>query len=130
MGPNEKVLRDAYDRYSAGEINYDLLAADIVWRSSGDRTRIASAGEWRGQAGVRDYFTALRNNWAIREHNVVDVIAQDDSRFAIRVAVHATHKQTHKTVVLEKVDLVTMKNGKCIAYAETLDTAPLERASA
>lgn len=129
MGPNEKALREAYARYNDGEVNYAMMADDIVWKSSGDRTRIASAGEWRGPNGVRDYFTALRHNWTVREHNVLEIIAQDDSRFAIRVAVDAQHNISGARVRLEKVDWVTMANGKCTSYSETLDTAPLEHAS-
>jgi ketosteroid isomerase-like protein len=130
MGPNERVLRDAYARYSDGEINFGIMADDITWNSSGDRSRIATAGEWRGPDGVRDFFAALRQNWKIREHNVLDVVAQADSRFAIRVAVDAQHSTTGARVRFEKVDWVTMANGKCTSYRETLDTAPLERAAA
>ena len=128
MGPNEKILRDAYARYSDGEVNFDLMADDVTWKSSGDRKHIASAGEWHGRDGVRNYFAALRQNWTIREHNIVEIIAQDDRRFAIRVAVDAQHNAGGARVRLEKIDLVTMANGKCTSYSETLDTSLLERA--
>lgn len=131
MGPNEKVLRDAYARFSSGDMDhlYEILSDEVVWMSAGDRKALKFPGAWHGKKGVRDYFATSRADWDVTEHNPVEFIAQDDRRFAVRVAVHAKHKRTHKSVTIEKIDLVTMMNGKCVAYAETLDTAPLERAS-
>lgn len=131
MGPNEKILRDAYDRFSRGDMEhvYTILSDDVVWLSSGDHKRLTFPGQYRGKDGVRDYFKASRADWDVTEHNPVEFIAQDDQRFAVRIAVHAKHKRTLRSLTLEKIDLVTMKNGKCVSYAETLDTAPLEHAS-
>lgn len=131
MGPNEKILRDAYDRFSCGDMEhvYTILSGDVVWSSSGDRKRLTFPGQYRGEAGVRDYFRTSRADWDVTEHNPVEFIVQDDQRFVVRVAVHAKHRRTHKPLTLEKIDLVTMKNGKCVSYAEIFDSAPLEHAS-
>lgn len=128
MGPNEQALRAAYARYTNGDLEtvIDAFADDCVWTASGDRSRLPFAGEWRGHAGIRGYFAA-RADWTIREHNVTEIIGQNDSRFAVKVAVDALHKNGAR-VRLDKVDLVTMANGKCTSYTETFDSALLERA--
>jgi ketosteroid isomerase-like protein len=131
MGSNEAILRDAYARYSDGEFDSvtAIFADDIVWSSPGAPNRLPTAGVWHGLSGVRKFFAATLSEWSFREFNVVEIIVQDDRRFAIRVAVEVQNNRNGARVRFEKVDLVTMKNGNCTHYAEILDTAPLERAS-
>ena len=91
MGPNEKILRDAYARYGTGVIEaiLDMFADNIVWKSSGAPNRLSFAGEYRGIAGIRDYFAAQREEWTLIEHKLLDVIADGDHRFVARVLVEA-----------------------------------------
>ena len=131
MGPNEKILRDGYARYTQGDIEsvIGMFAEDIVWTSVGSPSRIDMAGEWRGLDGVREYYAALATNWTLLEFDVEEVIAQDDHRFAVRIRVTAQSNVTDKSVRIEKVDLVAMTHGKIKTYAEIYDTGPLDRAT-
>lgn len=129
MGPNEKALRDAYERYSRGESVVDTFSEDVVWKSVGSPNRIEIAGEWRGLSGVRDYYAALAANWTLSRFVVEEVVAQNDQRFAVRITVTAKSTATGKSVRFEKIDFVTMKDGKIVHYAEIYDTAPVVRAS-
>jgi len=131
IGPNETVLREIYDRYAKGDADYlfSKLSNDIVWKSSGNPDVLPTAGVRRGHAGVREFFAKLQPDWDIQKHDMLEVIAQGDSRFAVRVAVAGIHRRTKGRAQFEKVDLVTMKDGKCISYEEVLDTATLERAA-
>lgn len=130
MGPNEAIVRDAYGRFSRGDFvsKLPIFADDIVWRSAGAPNRIATAGERRGFDGVRDYFAALFGDWDIREFALRDLIVQDDRRFAARIAVTLRHKDGAK-VTLDKVDVLTMENGKCTSFFEIFDAGRLERAA-
>lgn len=131
MGPNEAILRRAYDRFSEGDAEYiyEVFADDIVWKSAGNPEVLPFAGEWRGKDGVRDYFVKSRADWDIPVHKPIEFIVHDDHRFAVRVEVEAVNKRTGGRIKLEKLDLLTMENGKCTAYAELFDTAIVERAA-
>lgn len=131
MGRNEKVLRDVYARYAKSGLESVIAELDenIIWRSPGAPNRIETAGEWRGRAGAREYFENLRLNWTLKSLQLQEVYASDDRRFAARIRIDAANNATGKTVRLEKIDLVTMEDGRITSYAEVFDTAPLERAS-
>jgi ketosteroid isomerase-like protein len=131
MGNNEAVLREIYRRFSAGDAEYlySVLSDDVVWSSSGNRDVIAFAGEWHGVSGVRDCLTTSRRDWDVQKHEPLEFFsAGNDRRFAVRVAIEAVNYRTKGRVRLEKVDLVTMENGKCTNYAEIFDSALAERA--
>ena len=51
------------------------------------------------------------------------------SRRHLRIDVTAQNRITGKTVRFEKVDFVTMQDGKITTYSEIFDTAPLIRAA-
>jgi ketosteroid isomerase-like protein len=131
MGRNEKVLRDLYARYKEIGIEAVIPHCDenIVWRSPGASNRIETAGEWYGHDGAREYFEALRLNWTLTSMHLQEVLSADDHSFVARLLVSAASNATGKSVSLEKVDLITMRDGKITSYAEVFDTAPLERAS-
>lgn len=129
MGPNEKALRDAYARYLSGESVVTAFAENIFWVSVGTPNRIDTAGEWRGLDGVRQYFAAMADNWTLSEFKVEEMVTADDRRIAVRISVVAQSNVTGKAVRFEKVDLVSMENGKITNYSEIYDTAPLIRAA-
>jgi ketosteroid isomerase-like protein len=131
MGQNEKVLRDVYARFKESGIEALIEHCDenIIWRSPGAPNRIETAGEWHGHDGAREYFETLRLNWTLKSMYVQEVYSADDRTFAARLIVSAASNATGKCVSLEKIDLVTMQDGKITSYAEVFDTAPLERAS-
>ena len=128
MGPNELLLRKAYAAYVVGEPLPDVFSNDIVWTSVGAPNRIETAGEWHGLDGVAQYFEALSANWALTQFVVEEVVSRNDSRFALRIRVTAESSSTGKSVRVEKTDLVTMKEGKIVEYAEIYDTGLLVRA--
>jgi uncharacterized protein len=131
MGPNESVVRHAYERFAAGDMDhlFAVLSDDVVWKSTGNQDVLPFAGEWRGKDGVRDYFIKSRTDWDVPVHKPIEFIVHEDQRFAVRVEVEAVNKRTGGRIRLEKLDLLTMVDGKCTAYAELYDTALAERAA-
>jgi ketosteroid isomerase-like protein len=129
MGPNEKILRDAYAGYVRGESAVWAFAESIVWTSVGAPNRIETAGEWHGLDGVRQYFAAMADSWTLSDFTIEEIVGKDDCRFAVRIRVNAKSNSTEKSVRFEKIDFVTMERGKITNYSEIYDTAPLIRAS-
>ena len=131
MGPNEIALRNAYAAYEAGDVDavISLFAEDIAWSSPGAANRIVTAGRRNGRDEVLAYFSVMAREWTMHKHKLVEVIAQDDSRFCVRVAVEWQHNSTGKHVRVERVDFLSMKGGTLTSYSEMLDTAPFERAA-
>jgi ketosteroid isomerase-like protein len=131
MSNNEKILRAFYARYvkEGLEAVIDRFDENVVVRSPGASNRIDTAGDWHGHRGARAYFQTFLLNWTPKSLRVQDIYSEDDRSFAVRLLVSAASNATGKSVSLEKVDLITMHDGKITRYAEVFDTAPLERAS-
>lgn len=131
MGPNEKKLREIYQLYASSDLEsvISMLADDVVMRSLGAPNRLDHSGEWHGHDGARAYIRALAENWTFARLDLLEMFHEDDYRFVVRTAVTGVHRRNGARVSVERVDLVTMKDGKCVSYLEVYDTAPLERAS-
>ena len=129
MGPNETALREGYRRFSSGDEKsvFDYLADGVVWLSSGSPGHVLTAGERRGADGVRDYFEARNKEWSIDRFDVRRIMGEGDENFAVHVTCSGRHKRTAGRVLFDKVDLVTMKDGKITRFVEIMDTALLER---
>lgn len=131
MGPNEKILRQAYADFERGELASLLavLSDNIVVRAVGSPLRLDHPGEWHGIEGMKRFLAAIAANWTFPSRKVLEVIAQDDTRFVVRSAVTGVHNLTGGRASAERVDFISMANGKVLTYQEIFDTAPLERAS-
>jgi ketosteroid isomerase-like protein len=125
------LVQETYRRYSLGDMDfvYSVLAEDVEWRSSGRRDLLPTAPPRRGRAGVRDYFTNLWADWVIERHDPQEFIGSGE-RIAVRTRVIARHKATAQILIVDKVDLVTVRGGRIHAFYEIFDTAPLERCMA
>lgn len=131
MGPNEKLLRQAYADFDRGDIDALLavMSDSIVVRAVGSPLRLDHPGEWHGIEGMKRFLNAILANWTFPSRKVLEVIAQKDTRFVVRSAVTGVHKLTGGRASIERADFVSMANGKVVSYQEIFDTAPLERAS-
>lgn len=131
MGPNEKKLREIYQFYADGDLEsvMSLLSDDVVLRSVGAPNRLDHSGDWHGHAGARAHIQALAEHWEFARLELLEMFHEGDRRFVVRTAVSGVHRRTGAKMNVERVDLVTMKDGKCASCFEVYDTAPLERAS-
>jgi uncharacterized protein len=122
------LVQETYRRYSAGDMDYvfSVLADDVEWRSSGKREIMPTATPRRGRDGVRDFFATLWSDWIIERHDPQEFIGTGE-RIAVRLRVIARHKSTAQILVLDKVDLLTVRNGRIQSFHEIFDTAPIER---
>jgi ketosteroid isomerase-like protein len=127
MGPNERLLREVYQAYTQGQVDhiYETLSPDVTWFVAGDPKIQPYTGVFRGETGIRDFFGLMRREWAIESYVVEDVVAQDDERFVVRSISRARNLQTGRTTNFWKLDVVVMKDGKLLSYAEYNDTGAL-----
>jgi ketosteroid isomerase-like protein len=131
MGQNEKKLREIYQLYASGDLEsvISMLANDVVMRSLGAPNRLDHSGEWHGHDGARAHIQALAEHWEFARLELLEMFHEDDRCFVVRTAVSGVNRLTGAKMNVERVDLVTMKDGKCASCLEVYDTAPLERAS-
>lgn len=131
MGPNERSIRQGYAYFASGDFQalFELLAEDCVFKAAGARNRIEHAGRWVGLDGALLVLSKILNHWTFDKVEVLEVITADDRRFVVRTAVAGAHRRTGSPVSLERIDWITMQDGKCKSCAETLDTSLLERAA-
>ena len=79
--------------------------------------RRPTAAKRSGVEGVRAYFEALREEWTIERHDPQEFIGWGD-RVAVRTSVRARHNRTGKTFEMEKVDLLTVRDGRVCSFQE------------
>ena len=103
-----------------------MIADEIEWRSAGRPEVLKTAPPRRGHAGVREYFTALWKDWEIKSYDPQEFISSGE-RVAVRCRVIVRHKSSDQVLDVDKVDLLTVRNGRIHAFYEIFDTAPLER---
>lgn len=131
IGPNEKILREACAHSERGEFHHVVLlfSPAIRWRSPGKANRLETAGERQGINEVHAYAAISQRHWTVQTMRIHEIIAHNDTRFAVHSTVEVRNNSTGQLARVEKVDLVTMNDGQIVDFAEYLDTAVLERAS-
>jgi ketosteroid isomerase-like protein len=131
MGPNEKLLREACAHCERQEYHHIFLlfSPTIKLRSPGRPHRLETAGERQGISEIHAHAAISQRHWETLAIRIHEFIAHQDTRFAIHSTIDVRSNMTGKVARVEKVDLVTMKDGKICDFAEFLDTAVLERAA-
>lgn len=131
IGPNEKLLREACAYCERGEHHHIVLlfSPTIRWRSPGKPNRLETAGELHGLSEVYARAAISQRHWNTLAVRIHEIIAHNDTRFAVHSTIDIRHHSTDQVAHVEKVDLITMKDGQICDLAEFLDTAVLERAS-
>lgn len=123
---DREVVEQAYRLYAAGDLPsvFALMADDIEWESCGIPGSDITAGCSAGRAAVDRYFEALRGAWAIEGYEVLEILGQE-ARFAVHARVRARHKPSNTLLETDKVDLLTIRDGRITAFTEIMDTHPL-----
>lgn len=127
MGPNERVLRKAYAAYAIGDVNIVLthIHPDVRWFVSGDPEIWPLLGLRQGIAEVREFFSLLAREIEYITHDMRELLAQDDERFCVISTMKVRHRMTGEVASSWKIDLIRMKQGLIVEYAEHNDTAAL-----
>jgi ketosteroid isomerase-like protein len=94
---NKATIQAGYEGFSRGDLSpvMSALADEVVWTSHGD-PRAPTTGEFSGVPGVTKYFEALAGSADITKFEVLTVVAEGDTVFAmghVDLSVKATGKQ-------------------------------------
>ncbi len=123
---DREVVEQAYRLYAAGDLGsvFALMAEDIAWGSCGIPGSDITAGCSTGRAAVDRYFDALRGAWEIEGYEVREILGTE-GRFAVHARVKARHKTSGTLLETDKVDLLTIRDGRIAAFTEIMDTHPM-----
>ena len=93
---NKATITAAYDGFSRGDLSaiFAAIADDVVWTNHATQSPIA--GEYRGAAGVQEFFTKLDGVAEITKFDVHTLIAEGDHLVALGYSA-LTVKATGKT---------------------------------
>lgn len=131
MGPIETAIRKSYVAYDEGDIEslVRTYTRDVVMFASGDPQILIYAGTWTGRDQAREFLIKAREQWQIVRRELTGVVSQNDADFAVTSVVEAKNKQTGKTAVSWKIDIIRFQGGRMCYYAEYMDTATMQAAA-
>lgn len=131
MGPIEAAIRKSYVTYDEGDIESVVrtYTNDVTMFASGDPQILIYAGTWTGRDQAREFLVKAREQWQIVRRELTDIVAHNDQNFAVASVVEARNKQTGKTAVSWKIDIIRFREGRMAYYAEYMDTAMMQAAA-
>lgn len=120
------LVQEVYRRYAAGDLDFVMasLAEDVVWSSSGPVDRLSTASQRCGKEGVANYFQVLQQDWRVEGHRAKEFFVQGD-RVAVNTILTAVSTRTGRAVDLDKMDLLTVRDGKIASFQELFDASKL-----
>ena len=124
MSP-EKIVRDFYARFGAGDIEgaLALLAEDVIWSLHGP-VEIPYFGVFEGRDGVRDFFARLAAAEDIRAfnpnlfHASANIVCVEGDEVGVA-------KETGRAFSARWVQVFKVNGGLIAAWDEYIDTYPL-----
>ncbi len=123
---NSEVVRAIYASFEAGDMSAALLnmSEDMVWLHPGDPKQIPFAGEFKGRAGVQQFFDIAFSVIDVLEQKIYSIELSGDKAIVLGFE-HMRVKKTGKEYQSNWIHLYTLANGKVIKFEEYIDTAAL-----
>ena len=100
MSSNIETTKQAYDLFKRGEIPTlvtEIIDDDCTWISPGPKDKLPWVGQFKGKAGVADFFSRLAANIDFSEFAPQEMIEKDDTVVVIGT-LSARMKATGKTI--------------------------------
>jgi ketosteroid isomerase-like protein len=121
-----ELVQEVYRRFAAGDMAFvmDSLSDDVAWSSSGPAERLPTAQARKGKEGVANYFEALQQTWRVEGHEAKEFFARGD-RVVVRTVLTAICTGTARSAEIEKIDLLTVRDGKIASFQELFDASKL-----
>lgn len=128
---NLALASDLYDYYRTGTLDTiaPVLDDEVVWCSSGPDGALPWTGRWEGVTGVMAYRDAVNDTIETIDYSVKEQLADED-QVALWVTIRYRFHGDSTEHVTEKLDLMTLKDGKLVKFWEIFDTAPVAAAMA
>ena len=119
---NVQVVKQVYDAFQRGDIETLLshVSDEIVFVIPGP-SQMPTAGNWRGVAGMRQFFARFYESVEFKEFNVRDYVASGDRVITLGDYVGLIKRNT-KTVASEWAMSWRLRDGKVVEFREFNDT--------
>ncbi len=119
-----------YAAYLGGDMPFvmDALADDVRW-VSGEEACAPWCGARVGRDGVAAYFAALAAECEILDYRIGQVIVDGDNA-AVTATVRARFHRSGIEQVLDKVDVLRLRDGQVAEFREYYDTSAIAAACA
>lgn len=128
---NRARVQALYGAYIAGDMPAVLsaMADDVRWISGEAASAAPWSGERVGRDGVQSYFAALAAECRILDYRIGRIIADGDW-VAVTATVHARFHRSGEEQVLDKVDVMRLRDGQVVEFREYYDTSAIAAACA
>jgi uncharacterized protein len=121
---NIALVKGLYEAFGRGEIGKIVSAVtpDISWEIVGRRSDFPTFGEFRGTAGVQEFFGAVGENLDFTQFSPEEFYSADDKVFVLgRYAMR--NKRTGTPIQSEWIHVFSIADGKVARFREFTDTA-------
>lgn len=123
---NRARVQALYAAYVTGDMPTVLqaMAEDVRWVSGEAASATPWSGEHVGRTGVQAYFTALAAECSILDYRIGQIIADGDW-VAVTATVRARFHRNGEEQVLDKVDVLRLRDGQVVEFREYYDTSAI-----
>ncbi len=122
---NTKLVQDAFAAFGRGDIAalLEIMDDSVVWTPiAGVAPEIPTAKEWRGKAGVAEFFQKLAAQQTFQVFEPREFIAQGNS-VVVLGHYECTATGSGKKFASDWVMIFTLRDGKLIRFREFADSA-------
>jgi hypothetical protein len=120
---NTELIREGYGLFAAGDVEGVLarFSPEIVWSIPGPA---AVAGEYRGHAGVGEFFAKVAATWDRLELRLEQLL--EDGEMVVAVGTHEIERGG-RTYEVPFAHAWRVRDGLAVSFREYSDTAYFER---
>jgi ketosteroid isomerase-like protein len=128
MADSVQIVKDAYDRFSKGDIEGILsnVSENIEWNTP-EIENAPFGGRRRGRSEVAEFFESLNKTEEVTKFEPREFIAEGD-RVVVLGTYGATVRETGRNVDIDWVHVFRITDGKISEFAEYFDTAAASKA--
>ena len=126
---NVALIQSLYAAFGCGEIGtiVNAVTAQADWTITGNRAHFPTAGSWKGQSGVQDFFKSVGESMEFTAFTPKEFYACEDKVFVLGHYA-AKVRKTGRSAASEWAHVFTIKDGKVTAFREFTDTATFAEA--
>ena len=126
---NVSLVQSLYAAFGRGEIAPIIaaLAPDVDWTVTGRRKDYPLLGNWKGPAGVQDFFKSVAEMQDFAAFAPREFCGVDDKVFVLG-HYEAKIRKTGRFASSDWVHVFTIRNGKVTVFREFTDTAQFAEA--
>ena len=128
---NRAIIEELHRQpaYTKALLALPALSDDVDWWAAGSRDRLPWAGEWRGRAGVQEFFQVLGREMKYEKFAAEELVAEGDRVIAI-VSASGHAVRSGRPFESHIIREYQFREGRIVRVRNFYDTAAYERALA